>query len=1242
MSDITVSIKNQAATSEGSPAYLTIGESNAVTVQIGNESDHEICLTTKSALTIDFTPVQVDTGDIDSADNRWKVQPYQGSLYLIPLAEQPLMPQESVSIQLTNVSTSKGETGAYSLIAQPAGIDNVTGDSIPVTLSLRPKEVAGDKPLSFLVSWQDGGRQVTVPIGTKVIQTFTLDTNRIALPNELHKTALFISFDEGSGQGQMPAADLSLNKRHYYGLSWNIEKQDDPRTGWKLWVAKPYRTHQSEIICSDLDPALNDEVPPEVAQLNRGQLPRSILSMINSSQVTVSPNEEQANEWVVTEPDATYELVYEPQSQRITIWKSQQLLFREVPNNKLELELILDIPEGTQPGVAELNIEWSHIPGHKSGGTVLLIKKHAPYITKADMLELDGKTPARHVIPQPNNPFTYVVDITDGPVDVKFKFTAAADALRVIDGVFIGDGSTPTRAGRPTKMTFTIATDAVRTSDGTVVHNLADRSAESPRDWFHQVDIQALQGSMPLETHTLRFICVRFQPPFGKGNDEKNNLKGLYLAGYDFTGDVEKQNVEYYEIKKGDTLQAISKEFYGNGTKYTKIFEANREVIKDPHLIFPGQKIRIPDVNSVQRSLKGADLSNANLVGAILRGIDMSEINLSHTDLSGAQLAEANLSLANLRQTRNFDKAKGVTAKDNMVWQLVTMGLKNSGLKIFDTGKRSQKDFSQVDLSGVDLHHVNLGGVDLRGSDLRRTDLSHTRLHGAILDESTKLDAKWYSVWQIVNGKADKRTLAGKNLSESNLHSADLTNADLKGTNLSGANLVGAKFRGAELDGADLRHVYFGPTDFGHVDLTRAILGWNGWLDTRINDETSLDEKWRTVWKIANLGVYFADSQSEVEGDDWDLAKHDLSDCLLQQVNLRGADLHAANLSRSSLLNVDLRKASLSAARLIDADLTGSDLGGASLAGADLTGANLSHVNLRGTKLVGPDRYKSTYKEAQIDSKWRLVWEIVNGQVDKNALRQADLSNADLRKGNLRDVDLRGTDLRGTFLDGADLLGSQIDDDTQIDAKWRMIWAIVNRQVKGNMLSGQDLRWSDLQNANLVGVDLQGTNLSQTNLRGAILDRANLDAALLNSADLSEANLLVTSLKGADLSYVNLNGAHLAKADLTRAKLFHADLRSTDLTGAILTGTDWRSADLAGADLTGADLRGTDLSGSMPYGVKLRDNKYDEHTQWPEDFDPKAHGGQYMETAKKPTLTKRPLRRKMRKKLDPDSGTSFG
>jgi len=52
-------------------------------------------------------------------------------------------------------------------------------------------------------------------------------------------------------------------------------------------------------------------------------------------------------------------------------------------------------------------------------------------------------------------------------------------------------------------------------------------------------------------------------------------------------------DVEYYTIESGDTLGAIALRFLGNAMDYPKIFEANREVIKDPDLIYPGQKIRI-------------------------------------------------------------------------------------------------------------------------------------------------------------------------------------------------------------------------------------------------------------------------------------------------------------------------------------------------------------------------------------------------------------------------------------------------------------------------------------------------------------------------------------------------------------------------------------------------------------------------------------------------------------------------
>lgn len=56
----------------------------------------------------------------------------------------------------------------------------------------------------------------------------------------------------------------------------------------------------------------------------------------------------------------------------------------------------------------------------------------------------------------------------------------------------------------------------------------------------------------------------------------------------------EEEKIEYYVIKPGDTLSKIAKHYYGNANKYPAIFDANREVIKDANLIFPGQKIRIP------------------------------------------------------------------------------------------------------------------------------------------------------------------------------------------------------------------------------------------------------------------------------------------------------------------------------------------------------------------------------------------------------------------------------------------------------------------------------------------------------------------------------------------------------------------------------------------------------------------------------------------------------------------------
>ena len=49
-----------------------------------------------------------------------------------------------------------------------------------------------------------------------------------------------------------------------------------------------------------------------------------------------------------------------------------------------------------------------------------------------------------------------------------------------------------------------------------------------------------------------------------------------------------------YEVQKGDTLWNIAKKVYGDGSKYTKIYEANKDKVKNPNLIYVGQNLTIP------------------------------------------------------------------------------------------------------------------------------------------------------------------------------------------------------------------------------------------------------------------------------------------------------------------------------------------------------------------------------------------------------------------------------------------------------------------------------------------------------------------------------------------------------------------------------------------------------------------------------------------------------------------------
>ena len=80
----------------------------------------------------------------------------------------------------------------------------------------------------------------------------------------------------------------------------------------------------------------------------------------------------------------------------------------------------------------------------------------------------------------------------------------------------------------------------------------------------------------------------------------EKNYKPDLMAEITFLSDApapKPQNAPTLRIHKvvaGDTLSMIAKKYYGNANEYMKIFDANKNILKDPDKIFPGQELIIP------------------------------------------------------------------------------------------------------------------------------------------------------------------------------------------------------------------------------------------------------------------------------------------------------------------------------------------------------------------------------------------------------------------------------------------------------------------------------------------------------------------------------------------------------------------------------------------------------------------------------------------------------------------------
>ena len=75
------------------------------------------------------------------------------------------------------------------------------------------------------------------------------------------------------------------------------------------------------------------------------------------------------------------------------------------------------------------------------------------------------------------------------------------------------------------------------------------------------------------------------------------NTEGIATVDDRMTVEIPEPEAQFHTVVKGDYLSKIAKKYYGDAMKYPVIFEANKPMLTDPDKIYPGQVLRIPNLD---------------------------------------------------------------------------------------------------------------------------------------------------------------------------------------------------------------------------------------------------------------------------------------------------------------------------------------------------------------------------------------------------------------------------------------------------------------------------------------------------------------------------------------------------------------------------------------------------------------------------------------------------------------------
>jgi uncharacterized protein YjbI with pentapeptide repeats len=324
----------------------------------------------------------------------------------------------------------------------------------------------------------------------------------------------------------------------------------------------------------------------------------------------------------------------------------------------------------------------------------------------------------------------------------------------------------------------------------------------------------------------------------------------------------------------------------------------------------------------------------------------------------------------------------------------------------------------------------------------------------------------------------------------------------------------------------------------------------------------------------------------------------ELSNAVLQDLDLSGFDLRRATLSRAQLYGTNLRNADLTEATLICPGLERTNFAGASLRGAYMHALGAQVCDFRGTDLRDlVDATGALFHGCRLDGA-----DLRNAMLSGSSFYQTSLDGAVLDGANLQACQIAesscvGTTAAGTLLDDAVFTRVEMQRFSLRSATGRNV--VIQAPVAAG---GLDLRDANLPGLRLVGV--RASDLSAASLRAHEADvrDCHLPGLDLRRADIARSSWTRVLAVGARLGDANAEASRwiacvLDGADLRGTKAENMSAVETSAIGASMVGFQGRCAhlrncDLSDVDLTGAYLYRAMITGDPPASMKLTSAKF--------------------------------------------------